>query len=140
MCCIELVRRANNFAYKTFKYDSITELSVASDEQVLSCLWRRNNNDVLTFEMYEKYRFLLNHVRSKTCSPSPSSYFVLSISKSISLGISMLAIQGKLKVTECLKVFTENKTNANIACVKCDSLPNTHGLKGSRHVVENSAR
>ena len=34
MCCIELVRRANNFAYKTFKYDSIGELSVASDEQV----------------------------------------------------------------------------------------------------------
>ena len=35
MCCFQLVRRANNFAYKTLKYDSIAaELSVASDEQV----------------------------------------------------------------------------------------------------------
>ena len=32
--CIELVRHANNFADKTFKNDSIPELSVTSDEQV----------------------------------------------------------------------------------------------------------
>ena len=34
MCCIELVSRANNFAYKTYRYDLITKLSAASDEQV----------------------------------------------------------------------------------------------------------
>ena len=34
MCCIELVRSANNFACKTFEYDSIAERFVASDEQV----------------------------------------------------------------------------------------------------------
>ena len=32
------------------------------------------------------------------------------------------------------------KPNANITCVNCDSLANTHSLKDSRHVVENSAR
>ena len=39
---IELVRLANNFAYKAFKYDSIAELSVASDEQVCPICAEKN--------------------------------------------------------------------------------------------------